>query len=165
MQGVFDMAWTAILSRKLNLPLTNMGFSGTGRLDREVISLLHEINAGVYILDCLPNLTGGRAGFTETEIYNRIVSAVQQIRKRRPETPIVLTDHFGYTDAPINAVKRAEYIKVNQIHHQAFASLKQQGIKHIFLLPVTALQQDMDTMVDGIHPTGLGMMRYAVAYE
>ncbi len=159
------MAWTAILSRQVNLPLINLGFSGTGRLDKQVIDLINEIDASVYILDCLPNLTGGKVNFSEAEIYTRIVNAVKEIRQLHPETPVVLTDHFGYTDALINPVKRAEYIMVNNINHKAFAALKSAGIKHVSLLPMEALQQDMDTMVDGIHPTDLGMLRYANAYK
>ncbi|MEO6917252.1 MAG: SGNH/GDSL hydrolase family protein [Chitinophagaceae bacterium] len=154
------MAWTAILSRKTNTPLINLGFSGTGRLDESVISLINELDAGVFILDCLPNLTG----FKEDDIYNRITSAVKNIRTSHPKTPIVLTDHFGYTDAPINPVKRAAYLKINTINHKAFADLKSQGIRHISILSKKELGQDMDTMVDGTHPTDLGMLRYANAY-
>lgn len=159
------MAWTSILSRRLNLPVINLGFSGTGRLEKEVLDLINEVDASVYILDCLPNLTGGKNTFPQIEIYNRLVNAVKQIRAKHPLTPIVLTDHFGYADALINPVKHAEYIKVNQTNHQAFAGLQAQRIKNLSLLPMENLKQDMDSMVDGIHPTDLGMMRYAEAYQ
>lgn len=154
------MAWTAILSRSTNTPLINLGFSGTGRLDEAVINLVNEIDAGIFILDCLPNLTG----FKEDDIYNRIITAVKNIRIAHTKTPIVLTDHFGYTDAEINPVKRASYLKVNEINHKAFADLKHQGVKNISLLSKEKLGQDMNTMVDGTHPTDLGMLRYANAY-
>lgn len=159
------MAWTAILSRKVKQPVINLGFSGTGKLEPEVLQLVNEIDAAVYVLDCLPNLIGGKATFTDAEIYNRIVNAVKQIRKVHPQTPVVLTDHFGYTDAAINTMKREKYETVNRLNHQAFATLKADGIKKLSLLPIEALKQDMDTMVDGIHPTDLGMMRYAEAYQ
>lgn len=159
------MAFTAIVSRRLNVPLINLGFSGTGRLDKEVLDLVNEIDASVYILDCLPNLVGGKVSLTQPQIYDRIINAVKQIRAKHPKTPIVLTDHFMYTDAAINPVKREQGTLINLTNHKAFASLKARGVNNISLLPVQALQQDMDTMVDGTHPTDLGMMRYAIAYE
>jgi lysophospholipase L1-like esterase len=158
------MAFTAIVSRKLNIPLVNLGFSGTGRLEKEVLDLVNEIDARVYILDCLPNLVGGKATFTKAEIYNRIINAVKQIRKAHPQTPVILTDHFGFTDAAINPLKREQGLWANKTNHEAFAYLKAKGFKNISLLPTSALHQDMDTMVDGIHPTDLGMTRYAAAY-
>jgi lysophospholipase L1-like esterase len=159
------MAWTAILSRKLKQPVINWGFSGAGKLEPEVVKLVNEIDARVFILDCLPNLVGGKADYSASEIYTRITNAVKTIRGAHPKTPIILTDHFGYTDAAINTVKRDKYKMVNRVNHQAFADLKASGIKNLSLLPIEALKQDMDTMVDGIHPTDLGMMRYADAYR
>ena len=159
------MCWTSILSRKLALPLINLGFSGTGRLEKEVLNLVNEVDASVYVLDCLPNLIGGKNMFTQSEIYDRLVNAVKQIRVKHPNTPIILTDHFGYTDGLINPVKRAAYLAVNQTNHRAFKDLQTLGIKNLNLLPMENLQQDMDTSVDGIHPTDLGMMRYAEAYQ
>ncbi|RYE18577.1 MAG: acetylhydrolase, partial [Sphingobacteriaceae bacterium] len=117
------MAWTSILSRKINLPVINLGFSGTGRLEKEVLDLVNEVDASAYILDCLPNLTGGKNTFTQSEVYNRLINAVKQIRTKHLQTPIILTDHFGYTDAMINPLKRAEFIAINQTNHRAFKDL------------------------------------------
>ena len=50
------MAWTAILERKMDRPLLNFGFSGNGRLEKELIDLISEIDAKIFVLDCLPNL-------------------------------------------------------------------------------------------------------------
>lgn len=158
-------AWTAILSRKLNMPVINLGFSGTGRLEKEVINLINEIDARAFVLDCLPNLVGGKNTFSETEIFNRLVDAITRIRVQHPKTPVILTDHFGYTDAAINPVKRADYLMANHANHRAFAASKAQGVQYISLLPMANLKQDMDTMVDGTHPTDLGMLRYATAYQ
>ena len=159
------MAWTAILSRRLDLPVINLGFSGAGRLDPEMTKLITEVPARVFVLDCLPNLVGGKATFTETDIYDRLMAAVKQIRAVQARTPIILTDHFGYTDAPVSPVKRALYKTANRINHQVVKDLAAQGVGSVYLLPVEQLQQDADTMVDGIHPSDLGMMRYAAAYE
>lgn len=48
------MAWTNILERRIERPVFNLGFSGNGRLEPEIIDLMTEIDAKVYVLDCLP---------------------------------------------------------------------------------------------------------------
>jgi hypothetical protein len=72
------LAWTNILSRKLDRPVINLGFSGNGRLEKELIELLTKVDAKLYVLDCLPNLTGS---VSVAELKNRIVVSVLPIAK------------------------------------------------------------------------------------
>jgi lysophospholipase L1-like esterase len=160
------MAWTAILGRKLDDPLINLGFSGNGKLDKEVVDLLTEIDAKIYILDCLPNLTiRPESTITPDEIKTRIAYAVHTLRSKRPGVPIVLAEHAGYTDEAINPTNRKFYQQVNEILQETFKVLKGEGISQIYLLPKEDFHQDIETMVDGTHPSDLGMMRYAEGYE
>src|SRR6266498_5895169 len=76
------LAWTNILSRKLDRPVVNLGFSGNGRLEKELISLITEVGAKLYVLDCLPNLTPSNV--STTELKKRIVESVQQLQSKRP---------------------------------------------------------------------------------
>ncbi|WP_159470971.1 SGNH/GDSL hydrolase family protein [Dyadobacter sp. 3J3] len=158
------MAWTAILGRKLDDPLINLGFSGNGRMEKELIDLVSEIDAKIYILDCLPNLVAS-VNIPADEIKKRLLDGVRVLRAKRPETPIVLAEHDGYTDEALNPVSRKSYQDVNVILKEAFAQLKTEGISSIYLIQKEDFHQDIETMVDGTHPTDLGMMRYAEAYE
>ena len=51
------MAWGNIVSRTLNWPLINLDFSGNGKLETEIISLICEQRPSIVILDCMPNET------------------------------------------------------------------------------------------------------------
>jgi len=157
------LAWSNILSRKLNLPVINLAFSGNGRLEPELLDLLTEIDAKVYILDCLPNLTSGY--ISTDELKKRIVHAVVQLHSQKPFTPILLTEHDGYSDGAINPVRYRLYTDVNKALDQMFDSLSASGFQNIYLLKKEAINQDIETMVDGTHPNDMGMMRYANAYE
>jgi lysophospholipase L1-like esterase len=161
------MAWTSILGRKLDHPLINLGFSGNGKLDKAIIDLLYEIDAKIYVLDCLPNLTiqDPKSEINAEEIKKRINYAVRTLRAKRPEVPILLAEHAGYTDEGINPVRRNYFEVVNQILRESFDKLKADGIDQIYLLPKKDFDQDIETMVDGTHPSDLGMMRYAQGYE
>ncbi len=148
----------------MDRPLINLAFSGNGQLDKAVIDLMEEIDARVYILDCLPNL-GGRASHSAEEVYNRILYAVRALKKRRPDVPVVLASHAGYTEEAINLLRRNSYRETNSILDRAFAQLKAEGVRDIFYIPKEDFGQDIETMVDGTHPNDIGMMRYAEGYE
>ncbi len=145
------MAWTAILERKMDRPLINLGFSGNGRLEKEMIDLIAEIDAKAYILDCLPNLLLNK--YTPEDVYERIINSVNELKNQRPDVPILLVDHAG------------NYPKLNELSHKAFADLKASGVKGLFLLTNKELGLYYDSFVDGTHPSDYGMMAYALAYE
>ncbi len=158
------MAWTSILRRKLDRPLINLGFSGNGRLEKEVVDFVSQIDAKLYVLDCLPNLIA-TVGIKPDEIKTRILESVKTLRQKRPATPILLVEHAGYTDGGINPTRQQLYNEVNILLRQAFAQLKGEGINGLYLLPKSQINLDPDAMVDGTHPTDLGMQQYADAYE
>ena len=159
------LAWTAILERKLDRPLINLGFSGSGKLETSVIDLMNEIDGKLYILDCLPNLTAG-AGFTNEEVDQRIRESVKLLQHKHPSVPILLVEHSsGNTSSIIDTAKRNEYEKVNNVLRKTFAQLKSDGVQNIFLLGNKDINLDIDATVDGLHPNDIGMMKYAGAYE
>lgn len=152
------MAWTAILERDLHRPVVNLGFSGNGRLEKEVIDLLLEIDAGVIVLDCLPNLKA-------TDVESRLLAAVRQIRKKRPSVPVLLTQHSGFTENRLDAATRTSLAEVNAASKKAFRTLTAEGVKNLYLLDEREVSMGADGTVDGSHPTDLGMYRYAEAYR
>lgn len=163
------MAWTSILSRKMDRPLINLGFSGYGNLDLSIIELMSEIDAKIYIIDCMPNLTSNLWKTHNVDGYgslkDRILKAVSTLRKNQPHIPILMVDHAGYTESLTSEKKKREFIDVNEIQHQAFQELKRRGLNKIFYLKSEEIGLGKDDNVDGLHPTDLGMMKYAMAYE
>ena len=157
------LAWTSILSRKLDLPLINLGFSGSGKLDSPVLDLIAELDAKLYVLDCLPNLVG--PGTSDAELYKRLVAAIGQLKAKKPAIPILLTEHDGYTDEEMNPASKKQYSDANKVLKIVFDSLTSVGVKNIYLLSKDEIKQDIESMVDGVHPNDIGMMNYANAYE
>ncbi|MEZ4968259.1 MAG: SGNH/GDSL hydrolase family protein [Flavobacteriaceae bacterium] len=158
------MAWTSILERKLDRPLINLAFSGNGRLEEEVINFITEIDAKIFVLDCLPNL-GPNKDRSLNKVRQLIISAIGQIRARRPATPILLVEHDGYSDGAVDADRFKTYTDLNRVAKEAFAQLQSEGVRDIHLLTKEELNLSMESFVDGTHPTDLGMMEYALAYE
>lgn len=158
------LAWTNILSRKLDRPVVNLAFSGNGQLEPEVTSLIAEIPARLFVLDCMPNLTREQL-FPDDTIRNRIDNTVAQLRKDHPNTPILLVDHDGYTDGESNRIRKELYERVNRVQGQVYDSLTTQAsLKQLFYLDRESIGQDIESTVDGTHPNDIGMMHYADAY-
>jgi len=158
------MAWTSILGRKLDRPLINLAFSGNGRLEEELIDLLLEVDPKIYILDCLPNLWNAQT-YDEEELTKRILRSVRSLKEAKPDIPILLVEHAGYTDDLARPARETAYSRVNDIQEKAFAQLKAEGYEHLFYLTHEEIGLELDAMVDGTHPNDLGMMQYANAYE
>ena len=162
------MAWTAILGRKMDRPFINLGFSGNGRMEKELVDLVGEIDAKIYILDCLPNLTirtDATYNMTADEVRKRLLEGVRGLRKKRPGTPIILASHPGCTDGGINPQRQWYCDEINNVLQESFAQLKSEGVQELYMISKDDFGQDIETMVDGTHPTDLGMMRYAEGYE
>lgn len=157
------MAWTNIVSRKLDRTVINLAFSGNGRLEKEVVELINEIEAKVFVLDCLPNLIYPIV--ERKELQKRIIESVKSLRAKHPLTPILLTEHDGYTEGYLMPNRQPLFEEANQDLREAFAQLTAEKVANIYLLPISEIGMDLDCMVDGTHPNDLGMMRYAIAYE
>ncbi len=158
------MAWTSILERKMDNPLINLGFSGNGRLEDELIDLMAEIDAKLYILDCLPNLSPNK-NLSLDDVRGRIISSVKNLSKKQPEVPILLVEHAGYSDGSTNLKRQETYTELNQLLRETYAGLKAEGADNIYMLTKAEIKLGYEDFVDGTHPSDLGMMHYAEAYE
>jgi len=158
------MAWPSIVGRKLDRPLINLGFSGNGRLEKEVIDIVEEIDAKLFVLDCLPNLDASDAAKSEA-VKNLVLQSVRQLQKKHSSTPVLLVEHCGFSDEALNSSKDRNVKALNQAQREAFAQLKSEGHNNLFLLSKEEIGLSMDGTVDGIHPNDLGMQDYANACE
>ena len=158
------MAWTNLLQRKMDIPIINLGFSGNGELEKEVIALISEIDAEIYILDCLPNLIPDE-NLSLDEVYDRIIISVKYLKQKRPDVPVLLTEHAGYSDAATDFNRNNSVSYLNTVLQKAFVDLKSAGIEEIYLLSKDEINLGVDSYVDGTHPSDLGMLQYALAYE
>lgn len=158
------MAWTNILQRSLNRPVINLGFAGQGRLEPEVVRWVNEIDAVLFVLDCLPNLTSEKS-FPEQELKSRVKTTVKSLKEQHPLTPVLLTEHAGYSSEWNSRESYDRVRKVNLWQKEAYEELKREGVKEIYLLSKDEIDMCMDCTVDGTHPTDLGMEYYAKAYD
>ncbi|MBQ6142548.1 MAG: SGNH/GDSL hydrolase family protein [Kiritimatiellae bacterium] len=155
------MSFVNIVGRELDVPVVNLGFSGSGVMEFEMSEHLAAIDASCYVLDCLWNM-----GMTKArDINNRRGRNVDQnyepfirnLRAKRPGVPIVMAEmcdvYCGEPNSKDRCVKRL------------YDKLVAEGWKDLVYLPKSAMYtDDLEGTVDGCHPNDWGMKHLAKAF-
>ncbi len=167
------LAFPSIVGRDLDVPIVNLGFSGSGRMEYEMSEHLAAIDASCYVLDCLWNMSipkknAGAAfhdmyakGFDKNDrisvVRARYEPFIRNLRAKRPGVPIVMAEQCDvYCKGP-NA--KDKFIK------SLYDKLIAEGWKNLVYLPKTDMYTgDHEGTVDGCHPNDWGMMSMAKAF-
>ena len=162
------MAFPSIIGRDLDVPIVNLGFSGSGRMEYEMSDHLARIDASCYVLDCLPNMqaikknTSDYADITDRTdpiciIRARYEPFIRNLRAKRPGVPIVMAEHCSVYCRG----KGADDIFIRALYEKLVA----EGWKNLVYLPKEGMYaNDFEGTVDGAHPNDWGMMHMAAAY-
>ena len=153
------MVHTGILGRRFDVPVVNLGFSGNGRMDKEVGDFLVRIDAAAYVIDCLPNMNA-------KEVSQKCGPLVKQLRAARPDTPIILVEDRRNTDSWIIAGRRQHHDDNHAALKAAYEQLLKEGVKGLSYVPGDHLYgDDGDGATDGSHASDLGFFRQADVFE
>jgi hypothetical protein len=137
-----------VAGRLADAPVVNLGFSGNGRMELALCDLLAEIDASVYVLDCLWNMS-------DDLVRERAEPFIRRLQEKRPGTPILLAeDCNAFEQAPTSKsrILRGVYDKLTAEDAARW--------KHLHYLEAKEmLGHDGEGTVDGCHPNDLGMMR------
>ncbi|MBS4197540.1 SGNH/GDSL hydrolase family protein [Lederbergia citri] len=152
------MAYTNIMSRRINREFINLGFSGNGKGEVNMAHIISEIeNPACLVLDYEPNCVS-------TELYRETLPRfIQVYREKYPDTPILVVSKFPYAQEKINRQLLQERLERLDFQKQLIQKLQQEGDKHIYFCEGTNILGDLwqEKTVDGIHPTDLGFLSIA----
>ena len=153
------MVHTAILGRRLDMPVINCGLSGNGRMDAAVGELLIELDAAAYVIDCLPNM--GPADVTA-----KCVPLVKQLRAAKPDVPIILVEDRRFTNNWITPDKYKFHTENHAALKKAYDELVAAGVKKLSYIKGDSLYgDDTEGATDASHASDLGFMRQADIFE
>ena len=152
------MVHTSILGRWLDRPVINLGFSGNGKMEDEVVAFIEEIDAAVFIIDCLPNMVA-------SDVTKRTRPLVERLRKRRPDTPILLVEDRNYSNSFLVEGSKTRNATNQAALKAAYRELAS-SVEHLYYLEGAGmLGDDNEGTVDSSHPTDLGFFRQAQAFH
>ena len=153
------MTHVAMLGRTFNREVINLGFSGNGRMEPEVLKFVAELDPAVFVLDCLPNMNA-------QQVAERTVPGVKQLREAHLKTPILLVEDRNIQTGFLVDARH----KANDANHAAlraaFEALQADQTPEVYYLEgANLLGDDGEGTVDGSHPTDLGFTRQAAEFE
>ena len=154
--------FTNILSRRLNRPFINLGFSGNGCGEPEMAHLINLIdNPALIIIDY--------EGNADEAMDKTLTPFMEILRNHDPDVPILIMtrirsafEAWGHSNTM--ADPRAERMQIRYQHQKnEYDKWVARGDKNIYFLDGGTLLGDdyADCTVDGIHPTDMGFFRMA----
>ena len=153
------MTHVAMLGRTFNREVINLGFSGNGRMEPEVIKFVAELDPAVFVLDCLPNM-GAK------DVKERTVPGVKMLREAHPKTPILLVEDRNIETGFLVQARRESNDANHAALREAYAALQTgEGPAVYYLKADDLLGHDGEGTIDGSHPTDLGFTRQAAEFE
>ena len=151
------LAHTNIISRKLDHECINLGFSGNGHLENSVGSIMSNIDASLYIIECMYNVD-------KNMVTNNIIPLIKTIRKNpvAKRTPIVFIEQCIIDmDSIHNEFINSIIEKNNELNKQVENAMNK-GEKDLFMIKqIGGIDEDSEATVDGLHFNDLGFQRYA----
>ena len=152
------MAYSNILSRKLDTEFVNLGFSGNGKGEPELAKIINQISdMSLIILDY-------EANANET-IQKTIRPFVNVLREKHPKTPILIMSKTRYASAIDGSDMYKTLMSNRDFQKNLVIDKKNKGDNNIYFLDgSTVLGEDYyECTVDGAHPSDLGSYRIAQA--
>lgn len=145
------LAFVNVVGRKLDVPVVNLGFSGSGRMELEMSDHLARIDASCYVLDCLWNMG-------DSLVKERYEPFIRSLRAKRPDVPIVMAEQCDvYCNGPSG---KDRFVRA------LYDALVAEGWKKLVYLPKDRMYVgDREGTVDGCHPNDWGMMSMADAFS
>ena len=142
--------YTAILSRKLDCDHVNLGFSGSGKAEREIAGYIAALPMSVFVYDYdhnAPDLEYLEA--THERMF-------KTIREKNPNLPILILSRPKYR---LSQVETQRLAVIRKTYENAVAA----GDTRVWFVegPALMAMAENDGTVDGTHPNDLGFASMA----
>lgn len=155
------MAYTNLLSRRLNRPVVNLGFSGNGKGEPEVAAEIAKIpDPALIVIDYEANTPSAPA------LKKTLAPFIAILREKHPVVPILVLTKIRYAEEGRDRKRgddlpRLPYAQMaRQAQFETVEELKKTDPNLYFLGGDDLLGEDFDECcVDGVHPTDLGFYR------
>lgn len=136
----------SIISRRLDREVINLGFASLGKMEIEIADLLAELDAALYVIDCLPNMD-------KALVEERYGAFVRRLRELRPHTPIVLPEH-------------PQKEELNVLVREIIEQLRVDGLSGLTVIPGHKIIRDRpDRLHLKGHPTDKGFRDMVKVFE
>lgn len=146
------LTWTAQAARRADVPMVNLGFAGNGKMEPAMMDVVAEVDASLYVLDCLWNMN--------LDLVRRNYEPfLRELRKRRPGVPILCAEDCS---TERDRTEKGDFVRT------LVTRLQREDPKlwrDLHFLPNTReMLRDGEETVDGCHPNDRGMKQLGIAF-
>lgn len=146
------LSFVNIVGRELDVPVVNLGFSGSGKMELEMSEHLAAIDASCYVLDCLWNMD-------MKMVEERYEPFIRNLRAKRPGVPIVMAEQCDVYLRPGGSKRFGDK---DRFVRALYDKLVAEGWKNlVYLRADEQFGYDGEGTVDGCHPNDIGMAALA----
>ena len=150
-------AYENIVSRRTNTDFINLGFSGSGLAEPELIRYIAGIKMAAFVSDYDYNAPDiGHLKKTHKKMY-------EVIREQNPNIPYIIMSKFDFCNGD-----RFENAKRRDVIYETYRYAIDRGDKNAFFIDGASVFRSADEeicTVDGCHPNDYGFYRIANAVE
>ena len=146
------MIFTSWISRNIQREIFNFGFSGNGLMELNVSQFLTDIDAALFIIDCLPNMTPDL-------VKANTIPIVEYLRQKHPTTPILLVSGTWYGDHWFDSSPNDAKTQALQTEYDKLVAAGRAKNVHLFTNLMDQLfggEELINPTVGGTHPSDLG---------
>lgn len=148
--------YSAILGRRLDANVRNLGFSGSAKGEEDMVRHLASLEMSVLVLDYDHNAPNAE------HLEKTHEPLFRKVREAQPELPVIMLTKPDFdSDPAVNAVRR-------EIVRRTYAHALEAGDRKVWFVDGETLfgESDRDLCtVDGCHPNTLGFLRMADRVE
>ena len=149
-------SYQAILSRRLDTDHVNLGFSGNGRAEKEMVQYLASLDMSVFVCDYDYNcLSPEHLWQTHEPLY-------RAVRRAHPDMPIILISAPTVIKEPENFTERRAAVRAT---YDAAVADGDQNVYYIDGAELLDGECWDSCTVDGVHPNDFGFYRMAMRIE
>jgi hypothetical protein len=152
------MAYTNILSRRINMEFLNLGFSGNSKGEPELAHILAEVpDPACLILDY-------EANCVSTDLLQKTLPDFISIyREKHPLTPILVISRITHAKEKFNSQMAQDRAERKQIQIRTVEQRRELDDANIYFCDGSKLlgKDAHECTVDGSHPTDLGFLLMA----
>jgi hypothetical protein len=120
---------------------------------------LAELDAGLFVIDALPNVT-------LPQFMERGEPFLRRVCGARPRVPVVAVEGVLFTNGWLMKERRDNCVAKNEAFWRVCDGLRREGFGNLHYVEGRGLLgEDGEAAVDGVHPTDAGFLRMAGVLE
>jgi hypothetical protein len=152
------LTWSARMSRNMGVDFLNVGFSGNGKMQREIVPLLCKVECDALLCYCFGNPSA-------KEIEERVDYFVDELVKAHPGKPIIFIRPLHNELEYFDMVKREQLVHKLSVINRKIAEIKKRHKDVYYLDEPFPHGDDFEGSVDKSHLNDLGFDRVIKTYQ